>query len=366
MWIVFEGIDGSGKTTLSNRVAGELRSRGVAVAHMREGGQFASRVTQSIRELGRDPANLTLSPRAELLLYLAREVQLVDESVAPALEGTDVVICDRFVHTAEVLAVHGRGLPADEVETLVEWSAHGLEPNLTILIDVDPQVARARRRVAKIVTPDPRPSSRKGLTGVGMQHRLRAGYLELARRDPARWIVVDNTDADLDALTAHLTEIVLATLYAGVPAGQERSRLGELRSPARRARSSGGVTLEDVVPTFLSWIDDCAAREPALAAYFLAGLAGPEVDPHRLALARTAPAVIAWGLRGLGDPVSWTLRHVLSDRAPGPVSRRRRHGSCWGPAARLVACPAALPLAWERPARRPRDRMKPCRRVRRS
>src|SRR3954469_20620940 len=104
MFIVFEGIDGSGKTTISNRVAEVLREQGATVRHVREGGRFASAVTQSIRDLCRDARNVALSPRAELLLYLAREVQLLDEALAPALSECDVVIADRFIYTADVLA----------------------------------------------------------------------------------------------------------------------------------------------------------------------------------------------------------------------------------------------------------------------
>src|SRR6185295_164445 len=110
MFIVFEGIDGSGKTTISNRVAAALRARGLTVEHLREGGAFASTVTQGIRDFCRDARNLALTPRAELLMYVAREVQLADEVLKPALAHADVVIADRYFYTAEVLARAGREL----------------------------------------------------------------------------------------------------------------------------------------------------------------------------------------------------------------------------------------------------------------
>ncbi|MBS1118391.1 MAG: tmk, partial [Deltaproteobacteria bacterium] len=163
MFVVFEGIDGGGKTTLSNLVAQRLRGSGLAVEHVREGGTFASSVTQAMRELGRDARNLALSPRAELMLYLTREIQLLDEATRPALARADVVIADRFVSTAEVLAVYGRRMPAAEVEPLVTASTGGLIPDLTVLVDVDPRIARARRRVSKIQSADDKPPSRKGL-----------------------------------------------------------------------------------------------------------------------------------------------------------------------------------------------------------
>ena len=175
MFVVFEGIDGSGKTTLSNKVAARLRTGGLSVEHVREGGRFASRVTQSMRELGRDARNQALTPRAELMLYLAREVQLLEEATRPALARADVVIADRYVYTAEVLAHAGRGLSDAEVAPLVGAAAAGLAPDLVVLVDVDPHVARARRRVSKIVAPDEKPPSRKGLAGTALQQRLRAG-----------------------------------------------------------------------------------------------------------------------------------------------------------------------------------------------
>ena len=111
MFVVFEGIDGSGKTTVSNLVAERLRASGLTVEHLREGGKFASRVTQSLREFGRDVRNLELEPEAEIFRYVTRHVQLLEEMTRPALGRADVVIGERFLFSAEVLARFGRGLP---------------------------------------------------------------------------------------------------------------------------------------------------------------------------------------------------------------------------------------------------------------
>src|SRR5262249_12295741 len=184
MFVVFEGIDGSGKTTISNRAAAALRVRGLTVEHVREGGAFASGVTQRIRDFCRDARNLALTPRAEFLLYVAREVQLGEEALGPALRRADVVIADRYLYTAEVLAREGRDLPAALVRPVLDAAAGGLWPDLALLIDVEPSVARGRRKVAKINSPDQRPGSRKGLAGSGLQQRLREGYRALAAREP--------------------------------------------------------------------------------------------------------------------------------------------------------------------------------------
>jgi dTMP kinase len=319
MFIVFEGIDGSGKTTLSNRVAKALRQGGLAIEHVREGGKFASLVTQSIRELGRDARHLALTPFSELLLYVAREVQLLEEAISPALARADAVLADRFLYTAEVLARDGRGLPASEVDAVVRAASRDVAPDLVILVDVDPNVARARRRIAKIMTPDPRPSSRKGLAGAGLQHRLREGYLRQAKRDPDRWLVVDNTDADLGRLETMLTELVRTAVIEGAAAAV--SRYGRQRTAAPPAREPIPRSGAEALAALLDWTDRRSSTEPALAAYFLSGLWGSDVDQRRRKLAEAAPEVIAHGLQGLTDPVSWELRHTLRGRAPGYVAR---------------------------------------------
>jgi dTMP kinase len=318
MLLLFEGIDGSGKTTLSNRVAEALREVGFAVVHTREGGRFASSVTQAIRELGRDARNHPLVPLAELLLYAARDAQLLQEATVPALAKADVVIADRFLYSAEVLARHGRGMAEAEVAAIVRAAAAGVVPDLAFLVDVDPQIARARRRIAKIVVRDDRPSSRKGLSGVGMQHRLRDGYREIAAREPERWIVVDNSDADLGEVVFFMVRVVRAALAGGAAAGIAEARAQPLGAAPALGAAAGP---EEAVGALVAWAERRARSEPALAAYFLGGLAGAPVDALRLALAERAPDVLANGLRGLDDAVSWELRRALVARAPRWVAR---------------------------------------------
>ncbi|MBL0217646.1 MAG: dTMP kinase [Myxococcales bacterium] len=308
MFVVFEGIDGGGKTTLSNMVAKRLRADGLKVAHVREGGKFASKVTQAMRELGRDARNLELGPRAELMLYLTREVQLVDEATRPATATNDVVIADRYIYTAEALAIYGRGLAPSDVEPLVHAAAGGLFPELVVLVDVDPHVARARRKVSKIVEKDDKPPSRKGLTGTGLQHRLRAGYRALAARDPDRWLVIDNTEADLEATAAHLVEVIRA--------GRKHDVMAAATAP-----TIGATDTETAREALLGWIDRRAVKEPGLAAYFLDGVPGVEFADRRRALGERAPHVVATGLRGLDDAASWDLRRALAEQAPDDVAK---------------------------------------------
>jgi len=316
MFVVFEGIDGSGKTTISNRVAKALRARGLDVEHLREGGSFASKVTQGIRDFCRDARNMALTPRAELMLYVAREVQLAEEVLRPALERADVVIADRYFYTAQVLAGAGRDMPPEEVRPIVESAAAGVWPQIGFLIDVDPSVARGRRKVSKMLNPaDRRPVSRKGLTGSGLQVRLRAGYKALAEGDPERWVIIDNTDSDLDQVVAAVTDLILRAR-----AGETVPR-GHLQVGAAPPAVAAPVdSVAAAYQAFLAWVDRRAFREPTLAAYVLAGISGADIDARRLSLAGAAPKVIARGLRGLSDPVSWRLRRLLIDAAPTEVA----------------------------------------------
>jgi dTMP kinase len=317
LFVAFEGIDGSGKTTISNRVAAKLRERGLKVTHVREQGRFASAVTQSIRELGRDQRNLAMTPRAELLLMVARDLQLWEEATAPALETSDVVLADRFLYTAQVLAEHGRGLPASEVKSVIAASSPGVEPDLVVLIDVEPSLAWARRRVAKLLQGEGvRRSSRKGLGGRGLQQRMREGYLALAQRDPWRWMVLDNSDAPLALVESQIVEgLILAR--RGL---MERARQLMREGVGRTAGRAVGADLREARRHFLDWIDRRAENEPDVAAFMLAGMCGTGVDERRVALAERAPAMVAYGLRALDDAVSWKLRHRLTEVAPGQVA----------------------------------------------
>src|SRR6185312_10691987 len=318
MFVVFEGIDGSGKTTISNRVAKALRERGLSVEHLREEGAFASKVTQWIRDFCRDARNMALTPRAELMLYLAREMQLADEVLRPALARADVVIADRYFYTAEVLAL-GRDLSPEETAPLVSAAANGLWPDLGILIDVDPSVARGRRKVAKILCPDRRATSRKGLTGSGLQLRLRAAYRALAERDPDRWIVVDNTDAELGRVVQILIDAVAEA--RGERAGAMEAARARLAAVASPVRPPPVDDVRSALAAFLSWVDRRAVREPALAAYVLAGTAGHGIDVRRQLL-EIAPAEVAAGLSEAAaeSNEAWSMRELLADVAPAEVA----------------------------------------------
>jgi dTMP kinase len=152
-----------------------------------------------------------------------------------------------------------------------------------------------------------------------MQIRLRDGYRVLAERDPRRWIVIDNSDADMDAQVARITALILAAQANGVGPAIAETRAALAAAP-RRGPAAPVATAREALAAFLAWVDHRARREPSLAAYVLAGLSGPGIDERRRGLAPVAPRILARGLRGLDDSVSWQLRSQLRALAPQEVA----------------------------------------------
>jgi len=161
--IAFEGIDGAGKTSVLERVARILRARGHRVFQPRTGKQHASRPTRGIRDLTRDAAHLDLTPRAELALYCAREAQVLEELVRPALARGETVLMDRSALTGLVLGAFGRGLDRQLCETMTHAATDGHSPDLTLIFDVHPQTSRLRKQIDKIRGQGSSGGGRKGI-----------------------------------------------------------------------------------------------------------------------------------------------------------------------------------------------------------
>lgn len=332
MFVVFEGIDGSGKTTVSNLVAKALRERGIEIDHVREGGEFASPLVSRMREFGKNTQNLELRPLPEFLMYVARDAQLLAENINPALSKGGLVFADRYLYSYEVLGHHGRGLELDQVRSIIEVVAGGVWPDLVVLMDVDPHLARARRRVSKLkkkakgVQKASGGGSRKGLGGVGMLHRLREGYLQIAERDPKRWLVVDNANSDLDMVVNRVTEAI-ASLYEGASTAKVVASTSIAQRESIRAAAP---TVESARDAFYKMIEVRKEKEAPVAAYFLAGLVDEEAHKWRLALVEKAPHVIAFGLRALADEASWALRDQLRSKSPHFVAKSLSGASVQG------------------------------------
>jgi len=179
-FIVVEGIDGSGKSTMVSHVANELRRRGRQVLRTREPG--GTPISEQIRALLLDAGNVAMVPFTELFLYMASRAQLVDEVIRPSLaKGVDVV-CDRYYYSTAAYQGAAGKIGIATVIALAETIAKFQKPDVVILLDVNPDLARSREGIR---------NDRVESKGLDYQKKVRAGFLKLARRDRRRVRVVD-------------------------------------------------------------------------------------------------------------------------------------------------------------------------------
>ncbi len=340
MFIVFEGIDGSGKTTVSNRVAQALRKRGIDIDHIREDGKFASTFVGRMRAFGKDTRNVAMAPLTELLFYGAREAQLATECIRPALDRGAIVFADRYLYSYEVLSHYGRGMPRPKVKAVLDLIANDLWPDLVVLLDADPHIARARRRTSKIIRKGKEDridgSSRKGLGGAGLQHRMRSGYLAIASENPDLWLVLDNSDIhnSLDATVSTICDAIVELIAKRPNAALIRDATARL--PPKPKTLPSLSSFAEGKQAFYQAIEVRAKQEPNLAAYLLAKLIDDTAFEWRNRLTEISPKVIAFGLRGIDDERAWVLREKLADAAPYLVVRSVDGAATAGPRADAI------------------------------
>lgn len=203
LFVVLEGGDGSGKTTQAGRLAAHLSSRGREVVLTRQPGGTAT--GQSIRDIVlAAPGGEPLSSRAEALLFAADKAQHVDQLIRPALERGAVVICDRYTDSSLAYQGAGRTLDPEQLEVLLGWATDHLVPDLTILLDVDPETA--------VVTKMGK--DRIEVEGAEFHRAVREALLALAERHPDRYLVVAGREAGIDETAARIAEAVDELLAA--------------------------------------------------------------------------------------------------------------------------------------------------------
>ena len=181
MFITFEGVEGAGKTTQIARLAAHLREAGRRdVLTTREPGDGL--LGQELRALAlHPPMGIFVEPRAELLIMLADRAQHVGQVIRPHLESGGIVLCDRYADSSVAYQGHGRGLDIGEIVQLNTYATGGLEPDLTVLLDLDPAVGLARQRERSVMEDQALP----------FHQRIRAGFLRLAEAASGRWLVLD-------------------------------------------------------------------------------------------------------------------------------------------------------------------------------
>jgi dTMP kinase len=223
VFITFEGSEGCGKSTQVRRLAARLEQSGVRTLVTREPGGTA--IGEKIRDLLQfAPESFAMTPETELLLFEASRSQLVRETIAPALEQGMAVISDRFFDSTTVYQGVARKLPPGIVETLNAFAVGDARPDLTFILDVDVETARARmlRRVRPVAAPD-----RMEQEPVEFYERVCAGYHDLAQREPNRFIVIDGAQS-ADAIEHQIWNLLAARFPA---LASSQSATGNLQSP---------------------------------------------------------------------------------------------------------------------------------------
>jgi dTMP kinase len=209
LFVALEGGEGVGKTTQARLVAIWLREQGYDVVTTNEPG--ATKLGMRLRALLLDTAHAGMSPHSEALLYAADRAEHVARVIDPALERGAVVITDRFIDSSLAYQGAGRGLMTAEIARLNSWATEGREPDLTVLLDMDPEQGLGRRA---------RSADRLEAEPLDFHRRVRAGFLALARAKPDHYLILDAT-APVGQITEQIKDRIREVLPDPVPRATE-------------------------------------------------------------------------------------------------------------------------------------------------
>lgn len=181
-FITVEGSEGVGKSTNIDHMLRRLQQQGVEVVQTREPG--GSPLGEEVRELLLDHRHTGMSQDAELMLMFAARAEHLAQVIRPALDAGKWVLCDRFTDASHAYQGAGRGIDSGRIAALEQWVQQGLQPDFTLLLDIEPEVGleRAGKRGAL---------DRFESEAMGFFHRVRQGYLERAQQFPERFHIVD-------------------------------------------------------------------------------------------------------------------------------------------------------------------------------
>lgn len=182
-FITFEGSEGAGKSIQVEILTSHLHEEGYQIVVTREPG--GTRIGEQIRAITHNQDNVDLHPVAEAYLMAAARAQHVTQIIEPALESGKIVVCDRFVDSSVAYQGYGRKLGTDTVVKLNELAVNGATPDITILLNISPEIGTKRRLKSR------KASDRLDLQQKDFYDRVSQGYLALAKQNPSRYVVID-------------------------------------------------------------------------------------------------------------------------------------------------------------------------------
>ncbi len=209
MFITLEGPEGSGKSTVLARLKDWLMEQGHGVVLTREPG--GSRLGRTLRTILLDVSSKDLTGEAELFLYLADRAQHVSQIIRPALDEGMVVLCDRYADSTVVYQGYGRGLDTALLHRFNEVAVQGVWPELTLLLDVSPEIGLKRAMSRNLSEGKCNAEGRFEAESLQFHHRIRDGYLAWAAVNRKRFVVVD-ASRNPDEVFAQARDAVQARL----------------------------------------------------------------------------------------------------------------------------------------------------------
>ncbi len=204
IFITFEGVEGSGKTTQIELLEKALEAKGLQVIKTQEPG--GTKIGAMIRKILLDARNKEIDPMTELMLYSASRAQHIKEVITPAVKEGKIVLCDRFSDATVAYQGYGRGLDLEGIRKLDLLLTGGMKPSITIILDLDPEkgLLRAKKRIEKNRSLKEWRIEQEGLS---FHKRVRQGYLKLAEEEPDR-IKVIGADLPVEEVHKRIVEVV--------------------------------------------------------------------------------------------------------------------------------------------------------------
>ena len=201
MFITFEGCEGCGKSTQARLLYNGLKDRGIGCILTLEPG--GTPLGTSVRDLLKVKRDFTISPEAELMLFAACRAQLVKDVILPALAAGQLVVCDRFSDSTLVYQGYARGLDLNRIEYINNMATGGLKPDLTILLDTQPELGLGRKRNVE--------SDRFDNESIDFHRKVREGYLSEAGKEPSRWHTIP-AHQPIESISRGILDLVLSRL----------------------------------------------------------------------------------------------------------------------------------------------------------